>query len=225
MTIAVIQCAAGKRSDAGCLRTGDGRKVVFVARPRIAPSGGRRIVHARPDDISDTGKPWRTVLARYNAADAGKNPLGLLPAWQLYKHPAYRMLAEHCGEQRLYILSAGWGLIRADFLTPAYDITFSKGRKVAACKRRGKSQIWSDFAMLPPDCDEPIVFFGGRDYLPLFCTLTENAAAPRLVWHNSDVRPVAPGCRVRRFRIAARTNWHYQCARAYVEGRLAGKAS
>ena len=222
--IVVIQCAAGKREDAGHLRTGDGRKVVFVARPDSAPPGGKRIVHARPDDISDTGKPWRTVLERYNAA-AGNNPLGLLPAWRLYRHPAYRMLADHCGVQRLYILSAGWGLIRADFLTPAYDITFSRGSNVAACKRRGQGEAWCDFAMKPSDCREPMMFFGGRSYVPLFCALTENAQAPRLVWHNSDCKPAAPGCRVRRFRTATRTNWHYGCARAYVEGRLpVGKA-
>jgi hypothetical protein len=29
------------------------------------------------------------------------------------------------GLENVYVLSASWGLIRADFLTPYYDITFS----------------------------------------------------------------------------------------------------
>ena len=134
--IVVIQCAATTQPHAGHLRTRDGRDVVFVAKPEIAPISGREL-YARPDDVSDTGKSWRTVLQEYNAAP-GENPLGLLPAWQLYRNPAYRVLADHCGQDHLYILSAGWGLIRADFLTPKYDITFSRGRNVQPFKRRGK---------------------------------------------------------------------------------------
>jgi hypothetical protein len=34
-------------------------------------------------------------------------------------------LVEKFGIEKVFILSAGWGLIRADFLTPNYDITFS----------------------------------------------------------------------------------------------------
>ena len=34
-------------------------------------------------------------------------------------------LVEIFGIDNVYILSAGWGLIRASFLTPNYDITFS----------------------------------------------------------------------------------------------------
>ena len=53
---------------------------------------------------------------------------GLLPAWQLYENPVYELLKNHCGLKRLYILSAGWGLITAGFLTPCYDITFTATR-------------------------------------------------------------------------------------------------
>lgn len=110
--IVVIQCAARKQCHAGHLRTLDGRNVMFVAQPDSVPSDGSQ-VHARPDDVSDRGDSWRTVLEQYNAAP-GSNPLGLLPAWRLYRNPTYDMLAERVGLQRLYILSAGWGLIRAD---------------------------------------------------------------------------------------------------------------
>ena len=224
--IVVIQCAASKRQDAGYLHNRTGEKIFFVAQPDKVAKRGRKVRYVRPDDISDTGKSYRQVLADYNRpAAAKKNPFGLLPAWQLYKNPAYRLLAEYCGLDRLYILSAGWGLIAADFLTPLYDITFSKAGNVDVSKRRGKNEDWPDFAMLPVDCNEPVMFLGGRDYLPLFCKLTGKIGAPRLVWHNCDRgrEPDAPGCQLRRFASPTKTNWHYQCARNYVEGKISVK--
>ncbi|MYA59569.1 MAG: hypothetical protein F4X40_03280 [Chloroflexi bacterium] len=216
--IIVIQCAAGKQDHAGHLQTRDGRNVMFVAKPDAAPANTGQLF-ARPDDVSDTGKSWRTVLHEYSAAP-GANLLGLLPAWRLYRNPAYRMLADHCGTDCLYILSAGWGLIRADFLTPDYDITFSSDRKVEPFKRRDRREVFEDFS-LPPGIDDDIVFFGGRGYIPLFCRLTANVQGARTIFYagNTLSGDVAPGCRLRRYERRF-TNWHYQCARHYVEGRL-----
>ena len=211
--IVVIQCAARKQDHAGRLRALDGRNVMFVAKPDAAPPSGSQ-VYARPDDVSDTGKSWRTVLQEYNAVP-GDNPLGLLPAWQLYKNSTYNILADHCGPDRLYILSAGWGLIRADFLTPNYDITFSKARNVEPFKRRGHHETYDDFK-LPTGATESIVFFGGRDYISLFCKLTAKAKGHRIVFYAGSGTD-APGCALRRFGDPF-TNWHYQCARAFVEG-------
>ena len=215
--IIIIQCAAGKQNHAGYLRTHDGRKVVFVAKPDAAPAS-EYALYARPDDASDTGKPWRTVLQEYNATP-GSNLLGLLPAWQLYKNPAYKVLADHTSSDRLYILSAGWGLIRSDFLTPNYDITFSKGRNVEPFKLRDRRDAFEDFS-LAPDFEEDIVFFGGRDYVPLFCRLTADVRVHRTVFYAGSAIEV-PGCTLRSFGNPF-TNWHYQCARAFVEGRLDG---
>jgi hypothetical protein len=64
------------------------------------------------------------VLLAYNR-NPGNNPLGLVPAFELYANETYRSLVEQCGTENTYILSAGWGLINAAFLTPYYDITFS----------------------------------------------------------------------------------------------------
>ena len=213
--IFVIQCAAGKQENAGHLRTLDGRNVMFVAKPDAAPSGGRD-VYAKPDDISATGKSWRTVLREYNL-DPTENPLGLLPAWRLYKNPTYKILADHCGQDRLYILSAGWGLIRADFLTPNYDITFSKARNVAPFKRRRHQDTYEDF-QLPSSAAESIVFFGCRDYIPLFRKLTAKTKGNRMVFYAGRGLDV-PDCTLRRFGDPF-TNWHYQCAQAFVEDRL-----
>lgn len=216
--IAVIQCAAGKKPDAGHLRRLDGQKVMFVAHPSEAFNDGPH-AYAQPDDVSDTGASWRTVLWEYNT-DPGHNPLGLTPAWQLYENKVYGLLADHCGLERLYILSAGWGLIRADFLVPAYDITFSPNAD--RHKRRRKKDRYDDFCMLPYNSTEPIMFFGGKDYVRLFCTLSRGVKSPRTVWYNSGTAPSAPGCSLRRYQTTTRTNWHYECAKAFIAGRLEG---
>src|SRR5579871_6499269 len=121
--IAVIQCASRKRSAAGHLETPAGQPVTFVAAPRKAPPSDK-VFYACPDDQSDYGWSWRDALLKYNETPAD-NPRRLLPAWQLYEHSAYERLVGRLGDQNVFILSAGWGLIRADFLTPYYDITFS----------------------------------------------------------------------------------------------------
>jgi len=118
--IVVIQCAGSKFADACSLKEEDGRPVQFVAQPKCAPKDG--VFYARPDDVSD-GMTWRDKLLRYN--QTGANPLGLRRAIDLYRPPIYGALAVALPASDLFILSAGWGLIRADFLTPAYDITFS----------------------------------------------------------------------------------------------------
>src|ERR1700683_2219176 len=123
--IVVMQCAASKRPDAGHLVTDDGKPVDFVAHPEIAPVQNHR-VYARPDDISDSEISWRTQLLDYNQTPQD-NPLRLCAAFQLYENKTYELLVNHFGPDSVYILSAGWGLIRSEFLTPYYDITFSQG--------------------------------------------------------------------------------------------------
>lgn len=176
--IVVIQCASGKNPDAGHLRRTNGQEVMFVADPEIAPAD-ESYAYARPDDVSDTGESWRAVLFTYNA-DPENNPLRLLPAWQLYNNKTYELLTAHCGLERLFILSAGWGLVRADFLIPAYDITFSANAPMY--KRRRSRDCYDDSNMLPKS-QEHIVFFGGKDYVNLFCTLSSDAqrSSDRLV--------------------------------------------
>jgi hypothetical protein len=121
----VIQCAATKRTNAGRLTTKDAKPVEFVARPELAPVEANRI-YTRPDDISDRGMSWREQLRKYNENEK-TNPLRLLPAYQLYDNKSYGALVNHFGSESVYILSAGWSLIRSDFLLPYYDITFSSG--------------------------------------------------------------------------------------------------
>ena len=98
------------------------------------------------------------LLTRIHSND---NPLGLYPAYRLYRNPIYERLVDRLGLQNVYILSAGWGLIWADFLTPYYDITFSQSAE--GFKRRWKTDRYMDFSMLPDRQGDEIVFFGGKD--------------------------------------------------------------
>lgn len=208
----MIQCAAKKNPQAGYLRADDGRRILFVADPETAPANAG-IVFARPDNITDQGLSWRQTLVNYNEAPSD-NPLGLLPAWQLYENSTYEMLVKNYGRDRIYILSAGWGLISAGFLTPVYDITFSASAE--KYKRRRRSDDYDDLNMLASTISEPVVFLGGKDYIGLFCRLTINVKGPRTVFYNSSSPPSAPGCALERFVTTTRTNWHYGCAKALV---------
>jgi hypothetical protein len=109
------------------------------------------------------------------------------PAYQLYENNVYGRLVDRFGLRNVYILSAGWGLIRADFLTPSYDITFSPSAD--AYKRRRKTDQCDDFCMLPGDTKRDIVFFGGKDYQPLFCLLTHAICSKKIVFYNSASVP------------------------------------
>lgn len=213
--IVVIQCAARKRPDAGFLRNEFGDRVAFVARPDLA-SQQEGLIYARPDDPASNGRSWRDELVAYN--ESGRNPFGLLPAAELYCHDAYRRIGEKFGIDKTYILSAGWGLISGSFLTPYYDVTFSAA--AVDYKRRRKWDPYGDLNMLPPGTEEPIVFFGGKDYLPLFCDLTRNMRSARTIFYNSAQPPSAVGCSLVRYETATRTNWHYECVDAVLAERI-----
>ena len=209
--MAVIQCAARKRPNAGHLTTEEGKPVLFVANATTAPRN-TDVVYQCPDDVALSASSWRDVLVKYNEThgSAQTNPLGLLPAWRLYQDSTYEYLVDHLGQDNVFILSAGWGLISAAFLTPMYDITFAGN--VKDYKRRRSHERYADFSMLPEDPLLPIIFLGGKDYVPLFCRLTEGTSAERLVYHVGEP-PCAPNCRTVRFETNRRTNWHYECAR------------
>jgi hypothetical protein len=212
----VIQCAARKDPAAKTFLASDGRAVVFVARPDIAPRQAG-VVYARPDDDCAEGTSWRKRLLAYNEG-AKTNPLGLLPALQLYAHAAYGALVETFGVKSVFILSAGWGLIPAALLTPYYDITFSAS--AVPWKRRRKDDPYKDLCLMRDD-GEGIVFLGGKDYLPLFCRLTGHFRGRKTVCFNSAARPDLPsGFAPLRYRTSTRTNWHYECARDLATGRM-----
>lgn len=217
----VVQCAAGKESSAGYMQTKDGRRVMFIAQLQFAPQS-HDVIYATPDEKPDGQASWRALLREYNK-NPGNNPLNLYPAYKLYKNEIYRALVNRFGVEGVFVLSAGWGLIRADYLTPQYDITFSSkatGDKKYKRRKKADDNDCQDFQMLPDDGDDPVIFFGGKDYLPLFCKLTEKCRCRRKVFYNSASPPDAPGCALERHNTKTRTNWHYECAKDFIEGKI-----
>lgn len=214
--IVIIQCAASKSLSAGQLQQRDGQNVYFVANPERAPID-TSCIYAHPDSLADTGNSWRDELIKYNT-EPKNNPLGLLPAWELYENETYALLAERFGSEKLFILSAGWGLIAADFLTPSYDITFSA--QADSYKRRKKNDRFNDLCMLPADTDEPVVFFVSKGYIPLALALTKYIKSPRHLFYRSQIPPEAPGCVLSAYKTRTRTNWHYECAKSFLTGNI-----
>lgn len=215
----VIQCAGSKRADAGSFSTKDGRQVIFVASPSAEPPPKNR-VYARPDDTTeDSRETWREKLLGYNRKEVSTNPLNLLPAYKLYTNKAYKHLVDKFGKDKVFILSAGWGLIPADFSTPAYDITFSVSG--ALLNRRKPKDHYKDFCLMEDDGEE-IAFLGGKSYLPLFHALTKEMSGKKIVFYNSKTPPdlLIPNIKSIKFETSTRTNWHYECAHALVEGSI-----
>lgn len=212
--IAVIQCAGSKQRHTGYFTTRSGDRLLFVARPEMAPHAGA-YRHVHPDGLAPGGHTWRDEVLAYNANL--DNPLSLYTAWELYEPPAYGRLVSHLGVENVFVLSAGWGLIRSDFRTPQYDITFTSAvKKKRPWTHRRKSDVYRDFRHLPEATTDEVYFFGGKDYVQLFCHLTRHVRGPRTVYYNSAVPPRAPGCRVERYHANRKMNWHYDCVDSFV---------
>ncbi len=216
----VISCAASKMRHAGkfrCIETD--REILFLAHPDLM-SPQDSVIYARPDDISPNGVSWRQALVDYNRVfeKTGKNPFGLLPAYQLYRHHCYKQLVDTFGAERVFILSAGWGLVNANTLLPDYNITFSNQAQKAY--KRHKREHYYDINELPDD-NNNILFIGGKDYIPLFCDLMINYSGEKQIVYNSIKPPSIPhGFSLHHYQTDCRTNWHYQFADRLISGTL-----
>lgn len=216
----VIQCAGRKRTGAGRMRGPSGEEIAFVARPDLCPRGRTpSFRHCSPGDpVGHGAGTWRDVLVGYNRA--GGNPHGLSTAADLYRPRIYRALVSAFRHEDVFILSAGWGLIRSDFLTPHYDITFSTQKKVPAWARRSKRLAppltdLNQLAGAVSSPDEPVHFFGGRDYLPLLRALTMPLGV-RVIVHHKGRQPTLACFEYELFAGDRNQNWHYDAAAAFI---------
>ena len=217
----VIQCAGQKREAAERLRNAAGEEVVFVARPDLCErAGASSIRYCQPGDRVGGGlKTWREFLVDYNRT--GENSYNLRRAADLYRPRIYRKLVDAFGWDNVFILSAGWGLIRSAFLTPDYNITFSS--QGPPCTRRTKRltlplEDLNHLAAAVTSPNEPVHFFGGRDYVPLFHALTQNLAAKVIVHHKGN----APSCKCFTYEVFScerNQNWHYDAAEAFIRSQ------
>jgi hypothetical protein len=142
----------------------------------------------------------------------------LYPAYQLYENKSYGRRVDRIDLRNVYILSAGWRLDCGNFLTPYYDITFSPSAE--SYKRRRKSDHYDHFRIMPNDVAEEILFFGEKDYLPLFDSLTDSIRTKKKVFYNSAQHLQVTGYDGKRFETTTGTNWHYECANAFPEGAI-----
>ena len=212
----VIACAKSKVCNAGYMKTEDGRCVKFVGDPDLAkavsPMPG--FCYAHPDGEAKGDKTWREKLVAYNKSCKDENPFGLLPAYKLYSHKRYTELVKVFGIDNVYILSAGWGLIRASFLTPNYDVTFSA--PAGAYNLRGKFDQYGDFNHLESALDDDLLFLAVQKYLDLFTPLTQNYNGRRIVYHSTDNMTKNDLIKYVRYPRYF-TNWQYKCAEKIME--------
>ena len=213
---AVIQCCASKRDRPWRWQ---GKPVRFVAHPDLYERSEGALCFLPDDPVPGYPYTWRQGLVAYNRI--GKNPDGLCRAGDLYEQPAYGQLVEACGWEDTYILSAGWGLVRADYFLPWYDITFSA--RAAPGQRRRRADRYHDFNQLAGadlDPEERIYFFGGKDYLPLYYQLTRGLPGQKVIYHTAKSLRRQEGYRYIEYGKSF-TNWHYRCVKDFVAGRVA----
>lgn len=190
--IVVIQCAKSKKN--ACFSLKNGRKVKFIANVNeLHQSDKDEYAYFHPDaplsvdyDAENFQAPkdvysWRDYLEAYNKHWQlySRNPFGLYSAIDLYSRKEYRKLVNRPKIKQVYILSAGWGMMRENYLLPNYDITFSSASKPYQ-KRHQDSKPFKDFTHITDDYrndqfdkHSPIIFIGVKSYLPLFDKLTK----------------------------------------------------
>jgi len=240
--IVIIQCAGRKNQGFWTWR---GQKLVFVANKAkyLISHPSSDCVPCEPDDLvsGSDDLTWRRLLLEYYQTKC-RSPViqdadELVQAWQLYTHPIYRSLAEgrKCSRASMFILSAGWGLVNADYRLPPYNITFSRAPGTPAYARIGAAELWSKVQQL---CGNPLIdvvdrnttihFFGGEQYRSLLYYYMDTVSGTKVVYHIGDIRPRESSQRPHGYVFTQytpknpelRTNWHYECARRFIEGGL-----
>ena len=202
----------------GFMRDKDGKPVMFVDKPQLAHKSGH-LRYVSPNCKYDDTMTFRDKLCSYNDRfeSDGHNPFNLLPAYKLFKKdPIYRDLveSEKYGKNGVYIFSAPWGIVRADFLLPMYDLTYSVVEKY---KRRGQKDTYNnqDFNHLDHNGGEILNFIGISNYIQPFCRLTQNYRGKRVINFNSKVSRIFPRDVefVRCDGVKGKQNWQYRCAK------------
>jgi hypothetical protein len=204
----VLCCSSQKTKDGFCYK---GETVKFVASPQIAPKD--EFTYYKPDDpIPGENKTWRNLVLN------GQNDpkLDLVPAYHLYKSDIYRAFYREFGNF-FYILSAGWGIIRADFKIPAYDITYSTAPGVPACVRRKDNYGWKDINHLKEDSvkfdhDSGIILFAGSGYVPPFCDMTQSIPCRKKILYKSQKIGRRQGFVYEYYQTNLKINWYYEAA-------------
>jgi hypothetical protein len=182
--IPVLVCSSGKTEKDFLSRKllYNGQSYKFVAAPNEVHQDG--VIFQKPDDkIPGEDRTWRDLVKDQNHPD-------LVPAYELYRPSMcldiYKNLYHEFGN-RFYIFSAGWGIIRADFKIPGYDITYSTDPDIPEyAKRKKDDEGWWDINHLTVDAlkfetDSEVILFAGADYVFPFCDMAKSIFCPKKI--------------------------------------------
>jgi len=207
----VIPCAKDKKMSAPSF-TLSGNPIDFVANPK--PKTNER----RPWDPIIQGNPrtWVHCVADYNNnglrlnqsdTQAGVGINGHGPLWcagTLYKPvtnlTVYGQLIQALGFANVFILSAGWGLIRSDVRIPPYDVTFSKNNRVSSRAKIKVSARCRNRYLLDQPSNAGCKIFVGKQYAVFLNHIWQSRPTPQI-----------RQCKMR-------TNWYYAAAIQSVQG-------
>ena len=212
----IISCCDRKN---GMTFQQDGDKINFVSNVNEVSSNNELYFH--PDNlIPNENITWRELIAKQ------ENRIDLLSTYILYKPNIYKLLFQHYGND-LFIFSAGWGIVRADYKLPKYNVTFSNGKNIPFYARRKKNDVFNDFNQLEGlDLNERIIFIAGKDYVSTFCQLTNHLPNEKIIIYKSqDVLIDNPYLNKNNFQFFhyqtnTRTNWHYEFANRLMNNQI-----
>jgi hypothetical protein len=223
--IIVIQCAGRKDPNAITL-TLNRNAVHFVAQPQDGQ------MDKRPwDQIPGSDKTWIDCVKAYNEA-GGVMPdeyiklnIGtedgrqLMQCGNLYKPPVYRELTAACGLKNVYILSAGWGLVRADKYIPNYDVTFARRGDPGVRIKVEDRRLYPSLSDEIPD-DEEINLFFSRSYALYWSHLYRGASQRTVLhWRLGQKLPKGKyGTKPPHDCGSQMTNWQYTAAQQFIAG-------
>lgn len=196
---------------------------MFVANSAMCKSNASVAYCSTGQHIEPNGMTWQEKLEQYNKQE--ENSDRLKKAGELYKPRIYLKLVEHFGLENVFILSAGWGLVRADFYLPSYDITFLQSAET--CKKRiyGKdNDKFANFNHLYEIKDslinEVLYFFGGIQYLNMYYDVTSQLPCQKIIYYKSERLDLdnnrVKGYRYTKYITPRVQNWHYSCAEDFI---------
>ena len=209
--IYIIQCSQKKHAAAtiGGMR--------FVANTAyLAP--GKAATATTPAMRSREGYSWSDYIRKYNENPAN---VGLSRAVDIYKPTIYKDMVAAFGAERVFILSAGWGLVPSWYRIPTYEITLSYATERAT--RRAGLHGFKDLVLDPKYAGEEVTFIGGAAYIGLLCKVLRDVPLKRLVVAFTTKKqprihlPLAETVDIVKFPTKVETNWHYQYGRWLIE--------
>lgn len=222
--VVVISCSGPKKGR--YLLNQNKQKIKFVSAPNYCNNteSAKDTLFFHPDDLIEDNKSGRDIVLEMQNESSY-----LTKAYELYKErldlndEIYVNLYNKF-KSNLYIISAGWGLIRADFKLPNYDITFKTG--VSACNFRSFQALFNDFNHLKNiPIDEIIVFIGSPDYINLFYSMTKEIPNKKVIFWKlagtpSNFKKILNDKNYcfKYYKTSKRQGWYYELARKLING-------